>query len=162
MCNFKSKENYDSLKKFFAPECCKLRQILVSNQLSHEHMKVVFKELEKEFSKDFFMCLEVARAQFMPNTILVVLHELYISLKAIYEPLDCFVIFAKQIDSRGELEVKLNEKFHKQYGKLNFVYEQDDSIIGGLIIKLDGKYYDGSFKNILFNIQSSVQEEIIK
>lgn len=113
MFDFKSRENYESLKKFFSPEYAQLRPILASNQFSHEHMQQIYKELSDDFCQDFFACLDIARAQFLPSNLLVVLEEFYKHLKGIHEPVECVIVLAKEAEKQAkiDLEKSLNEKF---------------------------------------------------
>jgi len=164
MFDFKSSENYSSLKKFFSPGFEQLRHVLSSNQFSQIEMQKIVNELQHEFHSDFFTCLEVARAQFLPNQLLDVLLTLYNHLQDLYEPVECMIISAKELDSAAKqsLEASLGAKFGMQYKTMRYVYECDEGIVAGIIIKLGGKCYDGSFKNILFDIQSKMQEDLIK
>lgn len=146
------------------PEFEQLRHVLSSNQFSQIEMRKVINELQHEFHADFFTCLEIARTQFLPNQLLDVLFTLYHDLQHAYEPVECVIVSAKKLDSSSKqsLEASLAAKFGMQYKTMRYVYEHDETIVAGIIIKLGGKCYDGSFKNILFDIQSKMQEDLIK
>lgn len=164
MLNFRSLANYNSLKKFFMPEWAKIRDILVSNSFTHQEMQLIYDELKNEFSSDFFACLKIGRNMFLPKRLIYVLEELYAQLAQKYEQERCIITSARElnIEQKESIEKILSEKFKNRIcSKIEFTYQQKQEICGGLIIKFQGKCYNGSFKNMLINIQSSMQEDIL-
>lgn len=158
MFNFRSFVNYESLKKFFLPEFEEVRCLLVSNMFSKEEFALIEKELGSLFCEDFYMCLKFSRGHILPDKLLDMLRMLLEDLREIYEPKQCSIISANDISPEHKIE--LQNKLCEQYGEMQFEYREDENLVAGIIYKIDGKHYDGSFKKILFNIELEMQEDI--
>lgn len=170
MLAFKSLVLYKDLQKFFAPENEQFTKILVAkfNKQDFEYIK---QELKDEFSEKFFECLEIGKKDFFGVQLLNVLKSFYNQLKQEYDQCICFIKTAKElsISQKKEIEAMLVKKFSLKFlgcpgcdeEQINFHYELDPSILHGVIVKVNGKYYDASFKNVMMELQSRIQEDVL-
>lgn len=158
MFDYQSRSVYDDLQKFFLPINEKLRMLLVSNMLPSANWKEVEHALGGYFSHDFLECLKVGREQFTSDKLLIVLQILLDSLRAMHEKPICKITVATELSlaEKSDIEASINAK----HGEHSYDYVQDRAIIGGIIYEIGSQCYDGSFKNVLFNIESEIKEGI--
>lgn len=162
MLNFRSQENYHSLKKFLSSDMKWIQNILISDLFSQKEMEYILLQMKEEFSQDFLECLKIGRQSFFGQDLVWVLSKLYNELEYLYERQKCIIITAYLMNDleKTELEEALKQKFESQYNNLEFIYEYNKDIIGGMIIKIDQQYYDASFKKVLSNLKLMIKEDI--
>lgn len=157
---FKSEKIYQDLKIFLRDDSFFLRKILLFGIFSKEEFEIIKKHMQNtfNFSDDFFKCIKAGKKIFTADKLLTQLNNLFINLKN--EEKECIIISAKKLTQEEQRKIEEKIKKFNKNEEINFHYEIDLKIVGGLIFKIDGKYYDASFQNMLLNIAKKIKKDI--
>lgn len=149
---------YKNLQIFFSSEAKDIRRTLLCNMFARNETQIIREELSSIFCDDFFTCLEIGKKLFHPNRLIQHLKTMFENLQKIYEPTECVIITAQtpSKEQKKLIQARVTNLHHDE--NIKFSYMENSAIIGGMIVKLNGRYYDTSIRNVL----QTLRLELIK
>jgi|GEM_PF-6578683 len=162
MLNYRSRKLYEDLKVLFQDDNQVIRKMLFSSLFTPQDIDVLRGVLggrNKDFSNDFYACLEAAKRYFVPEKLANLFKILLEELEEEFEFPKCLVITTKRLEAAKMAEIE--KVLQQKHGPLRFEYKISTEIISGIIFKIGNNYYDGSFRQILSEIKIKIRKEIM-
>ena len=136
--------------------------VLINPEISEENKISILHEIikgnknEKFLLKFFEILVEKDRMKIYPHIL-----EKYISINKSHKGiLDVFLTSPYKISKKRKKEIGevINENF-EDYKKINIEVDIDKDLIGGIMLEMGGKIYDGSIKGYLNNLKKVLRGE---